>query len=143
MDLRVFEAKALAAALTEAGHSVSERTVQRWKAGVTKPKPQDIRAIRHLLDVETQRSAAPPHWAERLIEMVDQVYQTQVELADAASRRVIEALAPDDLRQAALEADARLAAELEQSRRKSGERAGGPTAAPGGASLGSKRQSPK
>lgn len=47
--LRVFEGKALAEELTRAGHSVSEKTVQRWKSGVTKPKPQDIRAIRELV----------------------------------------------------------------------------------------------
>jgi hypothetical protein len=58
--LRVFEAKALAAALTDAGHSVSERTVQRWKAGETHPKPQDVAAIRRLIGAslpDTQKNA--------------------------------------------------------------------------------------
>lgn len=60
--LRVFEAKALAAELTAAGHAVSERTVQRWKAGKTQPKPQDIKAIRDLVGAtlpDTQKSAPP------------------------------------------------------------------------------------
>ena len=67
MDLRVFEAKALAEALTEAGHSVSERTAQRWKAGDTAPKPQDITAIWRLLGVDKPKS--PPAWAEGLVRM--------------------------------------------------------------------------
>jgi transcriptional regulator with XRE-family HTH domain len=124
---------------------VSRTAVWRWSQGkaVTPGAVTRVQALLRPDLPDTTKEAAEPLWAQRLIAKVDQVYQTQVELADAASRRVIEALAPDDLRQAALEADARLAAELEQSRRKSGERAGGPTAAPGGASLGSKRQSPK
>lgn len=64
MDLAIFEAKALAQALTDNGHSVSERTVQRWKKGETAPKPQDIRAIRELLG--TMKEAAPPSLEERL-----------------------------------------------------------------------------
>ena len=67
MDLRVFEAKALAQALTDRGHAVSERTVQRWKKGVTKPKPQDIPAIRQLLGIKEE--ALPP-WAEGLADLV-------------------------------------------------------------------------
>ena len=84
--LRVFEAKALARALTEAGHAVSERTVQRWKAGKTKPKPQDIQAIRRVIRLPDATKEPPPEWAR--------------ELADQTARRVIEALAPDDLRRA-------------------------------------------
>lgn len=66
--LRVFEAKALASALTDAGYSVSERTVQRWKAGRTKPKPQDVQAVRELVGALTAEyeSAPPPKWAEGL-----------------------------------------------------------------------------
>jgi hypothetical protein len=65
VDLSIFEAKALANALTAHGHSVSERTVQRWKAGATKPKPQDIDAIHRLLG---QQEESPPAWAEGLVD---------------------------------------------------------------------------
>ena len=77
VDLSVFEAKALAHALTEHGHSVSERTVQRWKAGTTKPKPQDIRAIRELL-AATEKE---PPWLGRLQTKVDSILSNQGRLA--------------------------------------------------------------
>lgn len=63
--LRLFDAAALARALKEEGHEVSERTAQRWKAGSVDPKPQDIAAIRRLIG-EPER-AALPGWAERLM----------------------------------------------------------------------------
>lgn len=84
--LGLFEGKALHRALTEAGHEVSVRTVQRWVSGQTPPKAQDMAAIRRLLEL-TDEEAAPPAWAERLM--------------DEAVTRVIEALAPADLREAA------------------------------------------
>lgn len=75
--LKVFEAKALAEALTDAGHSVSERTVQRWKAGKTKPKPQDVRAIRNLvgaqLALDAEKSRPQPSDWNRLMERVDAI----------------------------------------------------------------------
>lgn len=65
--LRVFEAKALAAALTDAGHSVSERTVQRWKSGATKPKPQDIQAIHRIIRMDTEKPTPDePEWATEM-----------------------------------------------------------------------------
>lgn len=67
--LRIFEAKALADELTKAGHSISERTAQRWKKGETQPKPQDFRAIRRLVDqlsLGTTKEAPRPAWAEGL-----------------------------------------------------------------------------
>jgi len=63
--LRLFDAAALARALREQGHEVSERTVQRWKAQTVTPKAQDMAAIRRLLgqlDIPTI-----PHWAERML----------------------------------------------------------------------------
>jgi hypothetical protein len=63
--LRLFDAAALARALRDEGHEVSERTAQRWKAGTSTPKPQDLAAIRRLLG-EPER-AALPDWAERLM----------------------------------------------------------------------------
>jgi hypothetical protein len=67
--LRIFEGKALAKALTDAGYQLSEATAQRWIRGATTPKPQDIRAIRELVGAmlpDTTKEAAPPEWAERL-----------------------------------------------------------------------------
>ena len=63
--LRLFDAAALARALREEGHEVSERTAQRWRAGTSTPKPQDMAAIRRLLG-EEQRPVMPD-WAERLM----------------------------------------------------------------------------
>lgn len=88
--LSVFEAKALAAALTEAGHSVSERTVQRWKAGTTKPKPQDIRAIYGVIGLAYEE-AAPPEWVERLLTGV-MALEAKIEVSDSELDRA-EALA--------------------------------------------------
>lgn len=48
MDWRMFSPSGLAEALTDSGHKVSERTVQRWKAGA-QPRPADLRAIRDLV----------------------------------------------------------------------------------------------
>jgi hypothetical protein len=98
VDLSVFEAKALALALTEHGHSVSERTVQRWKSGTTKPKPQDIRAIRALVgSLDIQKEAAPPDWAERLEAKVDSILERQDVVGETYARQVIEALATPEL----------------------------------------------
>jgi hypothetical protein len=90
--LSIFEAKALADALTRSGHSVSERTAQRWKKGETQPKPQDVRAILALLG--TTKEAAPPEWAERLQERVDSIYERQIQVGQDMAGKVIEALAP-------------------------------------------------
>lgn len=67
--LRIFEGKALAKALTDAGYQLSEATAQRWIRGATAPKPQDIRAIRELVGamLPDTTKAAPPWWAERLL----------------------------------------------------------------------------
>jgi hypothetical protein len=75
--MRVFEAKALATALTEAGHSVSERTVQRWKAGDTPSKAQDVRAIRELVGamIADTTNEAAPLWAGRLVANVEAIAQ--------------------------------------------------------------------
>lgn len=74
--LRIFEAKALAEELTKAGHSISERTAQRWKRGVTKPKPQDIHAIRRLVGATLPHTEISPgqsfDWSG-LMERVDAI----------------------------------------------------------------------
>jgi hypothetical protein len=74
--MRVFEAKALAEALTDAGHSTSERTAQRWKKGETRPKPQDVRAIRELVGamLPDTTKEPPPEWARAVaVETADEV----------------------------------------------------------------------
>jgi hypothetical protein len=79
--------------LTRSGHSVSERTAQRWKKGETQPKPQDVRAILALLG--TTKEAAPPEWAERLLAAMDSVLANQSEII-AEQRRTAESVAPLD-----------------------------------------------
>lgn len=89
--LKVFEAKALAEELTAAGHSVSERTAQRWKAGKTKPKPQDIRAIRDLIGAtlpDTKNEPPDPSWVGRLETKVDAIPTR--EYADGVGRAAAE-----------------------------------------------------
>lgn len=96
--MRIFEGKALAEALTEAGHSVSEKTAQRWKKGETNPKPQDVKAIRDLVGVLTQK-AAPPITAERLEEVrgeiIAEVRQNRAVIAAALARAIAQSVAED------------------------------------------------
>jgi hypothetical protein len=132
VDLSVFEAKALALALTEHGHSVSERTVQRWKSGTTKPKPQDIDAIRRLVGATEKE----PPWVGRLQQTVDSIHarqdeimDRQAEIADSASRKLIEALGSPELLEWAQRIGERTAVPPSQSDEGSGGRSGG--AAPG------------
>jgi hypothetical protein len=138
----LFSSGRLLAALEEAGYpgTPPDRTLRSWIQNDSAPDALRLFVSEVLLE---RKEAAPPWWAERLLQRLDEIYESQQQLAQSASRDVIEALAPDELRQAAMEADARIAAELEQSRRRSGEPTEGPTAAPGGGSLGSRRQSPK
>jgi hypothetical protein len=137
----LFSSGRLLAALKEAGYPgvPPDRTLRSWIQNDS--APDALRAFVSAVVLE-RKEAAPPWWAERLQQRLDEIYESQQRLAHSASRDVIEALAPDDLRQAASEADARFAAELEASRRRSAGRAEGPTAAPGGASPSSKRRSP-
>ena len=97
--LRIFEAKALAEALTDAGHSVSERTAQRWKKGETSPKPQDVRAIRTLVGAiapDTQKQAPPaeadgavPGWALELTNQLrDEIRVNRETIVAALAREV-------------------------------------------------------
>jgi hypothetical protein len=132
--LAVFEAKALADALTRAGHSVSERTAQRWKKGETTPKPQDVRAILSLLG--TTKEAAPPEWAERLVERVEAIYERQDTIMERQrvvgqdmAGRVIEALQSPDLAAWAQRIGERLAELPSQSDEASADQPGG--SAPG------------
>lgn len=74
--MSIFEAKALAAALTEAGHSVSERTVQRWKKGDTRPKPQDVAAIRRVVGA-SENDPLKPAWVEGVEDKLGQILNNQ------------------------------------------------------------------
>jgi hypothetical protein len=67
--IRLFEGKALAAALRDSGWDVSTRTVQRWTSGEIKPRPQDLAAVRRLVvgELGETKEAAPPEWARRLM----------------------------------------------------------------------------
>lgn len=92
--LRVFEGKALAEELTKAGHAVSEKTVQRWKNGTTKPKPQDIRAIRDLVGAtvpDTRKEPTPdvPEWAQALMTR-DEVQAMVAEVQASVTREIEE-----------------------------------------------------
>ena len=90
--LRIFEGKALAEALTASGHQVSEKTVQRWKNGTTKPKPQDIRAIRALVGVTTKdappdESDEAPAWAIALTDDLRKMIRSNEKLLQKALQR--------------------------------------------------------
>jgi transposase-like protein len=117
---------------------VSAQAVKNWAEG-RNTSPARLVQVRALYGLDTTKEAAPSLVTRRLltgvIALESKAGVSPDELATAqASAAALES---------ALEVDARLAAELERSRRRSDERAGGPTAAPGGGSLGSKRQSPK
>lgn len=94
--LRVFEGKALAEELTRAGHSVSEKTVQRWKSGITKPKPQDIRAIRELVGatLPDMQKEAPPRWARELTDdLTNEIRENRRVVLESMSEALAEELA--------------------------------------------------
>jgi hypothetical protein len=137
----LFSSGRLRDALEEAGYpgTPPPRTLRSWIQNDS--APESLRAYVSEVLLE-RKEAAPPWWAERLQQRLDEIYESQQRLAQSASRDVIEALAPDELRQAASEADARIAAELEASRRRSAGRDVGPTVGRAGESPGSKRRMP-
>lgn len=71
----MFEGKALATALRNHGHQVSDKTVQRWKAGITHPKSQDMTAVRQLIaELLGHNEKAPePEWVQGLREDVAEI----------------------------------------------------------------------
>ena len=76
MKVELFEGKALAAALRDSGYDVSDRTVQRWKAGEIAPKPQDVAAIRRVLGVH-ENDPLKPEWVEGVEDKLGQVLDKQ------------------------------------------------------------------
>lgn len=139
MRFDLFSSGRLHAALEAAGYPdlPAKRTLQEWIQHDSAPESAR-RAVWAILN--TTKEAAPPVWAERLQERLDEIYESQAQLAQAASRSVIEALAPDDLRHLADEADARLAAELAASQHKSDEPTADQAGEPTAGSQGSTRQ---
>ena len=65
----MFRSEGLAKALTDAGHEVSERTVDRWKAGTSKPSKGHLQAIRELVGADTTKEP-PPDWAGEMEERI-------------------------------------------------------------------------
>ena len=90
----------VAEALTEQGYEVSRMTVNRWAAGSEMPAVA-ARMIATLFGHDPDTTKSPPAWAEGL--------------ADKTAMKVIEALAPERLQQAAELARQRLAEPPAQS----------------------------
>ena len=65
----MFRSEGLAKALTDAGHEVSDRTVDRWKAGTSKPSKGHLQAIRELVGADTTKEP-PPDWAGAMEERI-------------------------------------------------------------------------
>ena len=105
MDWGIFRAEGLAKALTDAGHDVSERTVNRWKAGTSRPSKGQLEAIRRLIGIN-EKEAAPPVWAERLQASIEAVYERQMLVGQDMAGRVIEALASPEVQEMRDELDA-------------------------------------
>lgn len=78
---------------------VHRATVARWAAGESVPS-WAVRAVERLI-VGERKETAPPDWAERLERKMDEIRANQDTIADQASRRIIEALAPPELLRAA------------------------------------------
>ena len=128
MDWGIFRAEGLAKALTDAGHDVSERTVNRWKAGTSRPSKGQLEAIRRLIGIN-EKEAAPPLWAERLQASIEAVYERQSTVGQEMAGKVIEALASPAQHEWAERIAARLDAPPTQSSEASDDRPG--TEAPG------------
>jgi hypothetical protein len=138
----LFSSGRLLAALEDAGYPgvPPDRTLRSWIQNDSAPDALRLFVSEVLLE---RKEAAPPEWAERLQERLDQIAEAQESLAQAAKREVIEALGPALHQEMGAELDALLGRDLRQPQQHGGEPVGGPTAGPGGGSLGSKRQSPK
>jgi hypothetical protein len=128
---------AVARALTERGYSVSKMQVNRWAGGAEMPTI----AARMILELflhgpDMPKEPLQPEWVERLQQTVDSIHARQdeimarqAEMADSASRQVIEALGSPELLEWAQRIGERTAVPPSQSDEGSGDRSGG--AAPG------------
>jgi hypothetical protein len=134
--LTLVNGAALHKALREQGVGVSYRTVARWIGATPSAKPpaEIMPALEAVLG--TTKEPPRPEWAERLQATVDSIHARQdeimarqVEMADSASRQVIEALGSPELLEWAQRIGERTAAPPSQSDEGSGGRSGG--SAPG------------
>jgi hypothetical protein len=117
--LTLVNGAALHKALREQGVGVSYRTVARWIGATPSAKPpaELMPALEAVLG--TTKEAAPPEWAERLQATVDaiharqdQIMERQGMVANGATQRLIEALAPLDRLQNSLDFLERLEEQL-------------------------------
>lgn len=80
----MFRSEGLAKALTDAGHSISPRTVDRWKAGESRPSKGHLQAIRELVGTpDTAKEPPDPSWIERLLAGV-MALETESEITELA-----------------------------------------------------------
>lgn len=114
--VRFFEAKELAEGLRSRGHDVSDRTVQRWKAGESQPKQQDLAAIWQLLEAE--------RWGNPLGEWGANLQASVDAMKKDLSESVVLDLTPEQLIQIGIR-------EAEKSRRR--RESGGTASSAGGA----------
>jgi hypothetical protein len=130
--LTLVNGAALHKALREQGVGVSYRTVARW-IGAT-PSAQPPADLVPVLEAVfgIQKEAEPPDWATRLEAKVDSIHarqdtimERQAEMADSASRQVIEVLGSPELLEWAQRIGERTAAPPSQSGEGSGGRSGG------------------
>lgn len=74
--LKPFEARALAQALTDWGHKVHYKTVERWKNGKTPIKAGDVAAIRLMVaGVDTEKP--PPWWEAAYGDLVAEIQENR------------------------------------------------------------------
>jgi len=98
--LRWANRRAVAEEITRRGYRVSGETLNRWVRDEKEFPAVVERIVFELFGITEHNQTAPP-WAERLERKVDGIYERGPEIAEAAVRGLIEALAPADLQQAA------------------------------------------
>lgn len=69
MDWEIFRAEGLAKALTDAGYDVSERTVNRWKAGTHRPSKSQLEAIRKIVGAHENTAPSEEGAASELLRL--------------------------------------------------------------------------
>lgn len=106
VDWEMFRSEGLAKALTNAGHGVSARTVDRWKAGESTPSKGHLQAIRELVGAQQNAPAgagaaeellrlwlgrkAPP-WAQANVRRIlTAIAEERTAVVDAAIERAVE-----------------------------------------------------
>ena len=92
---KFLSARAVAAALTEAGYPVSEDVVQRWKKA-QKPDPRAVDKLAEVLGIrpDTENEPPEPAWVGRLEARLIELRENQDRVAQEAAAGVVTALAP-------------------------------------------------